>query len=82
MAISAKHINGYLVDADDVYATSSNKPVDEFVLRMINGNKPVDGGALIIEGTDYAQFIAAEPKESPYIKRLAGSRELINRIPR
>ena len=78
----ATHINGYLVDADDVYATSSNKPVDEFVLRMINGNKPVDGGALIIEGADYAQFVAAEPKAIPYIKRLAGSRELINRIPR
>lgn len=48
--IYATHINGYLVDADDVYAISSNKPVDEIALRMINGNKPVDGGALIIEG--------------------------------
>jgi len=78
----ATHINGYLIDADDLYAESTNKPVDDCVLRMINGNKPVDGGALIIEGADYAQFIAAEPKSISYIKRLAGSRELINRIPR
>ena len=81
-AIPATHINGYLIDADDLYAESTNKPVDDCVLRMINGNKPVDGGALIIEDADYAQFIAAEPKSIPYIKRLAGSRELINRIPR
>jgi hypothetical protein len=81
-AIPATHINGYLFDAVDVYATSSGKPVDETALRMTNGNKPVDGGALIIEGRDYAQFIAAEPKAADYVKRLIGSRELINRLPR
>ena len=80
--VHVKHINCYLVDGDDMYVTSSNRAVDEFALRMINGNKPVDGGALIIEGTDYAQFTAAEPMAIPYIKRLAGSRELISRIPR
>ena len=81
-AIPASHINGYLIDADDIYVTSRNSPIDDMALRMINGNKPVDGGALIIEGGEYAQFVAAEPKAAAYIKRLAGSRELINRIPR
>ena len=78
----AAHINGYLIDADELYAESVNVPVDEIALRMINGNKPVDGGALIIEGRDYASFVGDEPKAAAYIKRLAGSRELINRIPR
>lgn len=79
---SASHINGYLVDGADTYVQSCNHVIDDMALRMINGNKPVDGGALIIEGEDYAQFVAAEPKAKAYIKRLIGSRELINRLPR
>jgi len=81
-AQSASHINGYLVDGADTYVQSCNHVIDDMALRMINGNKPVDGGALIIEGEDYAQFVAAEPKAKAYIKRLIGSRELINRLPR
>jgi hypothetical protein len=79
---SVSHINGYLVDGADTYVQSCNHVIDDMALRMINGNKPVDGGALIIEGCDYAKFVAAEPKAKAYIKRLIGSRELINRLPR
>ena len=79
---SVSHINGYLVGGADTYVQSCSHVVDDMALRMINGNKPVDGGALIIEGEDYAQFVAAEPKAKAYIKRLIGSRELINRLPR
>ena len=79
---SVSRINGYLVDGADTYVQSCNHVIDDMALRMINGNKPVDGGALIIEGDDYAQFVAEEPKAKAYIKRLIGSRELINRLPR
>ena len=81
-AISATHINGYLMDADDLYAESTNTAVDEVAPGMIYGNKPVDGGNLIIEQSVLEQFVSEEPKARPYIKRLIGAKELLQRLPR
>ena len=49
---------------------------------MTYGNKPVDGGALIIEKTDYQDFISKDPESVKYIKRLMGAKEQINGTPR
>lgn len=45
---------------------------------MIYGNKPVDGGNLIIEDNELEDFIASEPDAKPYIKQLIGAKEFIN----
>ena len=45
---------------------------------MITGNRPADGGHLIIEAKDYDDFIKREPAAKKYIKRLIGSREFIH----
>lgn len=45
---------------------------------MTSGNRPADGGNLIIEEKDYDTFIKSEPKALPYIKRLSGATEFIN----
>ena len=45
---------------------------------MTTGNRPADGGHLIIEKDDYAGFIKKEPKAVKYIKRFIGSVEYIN----
>ena len=45
---------------------------------MSTGNRPADGGHLIIESEDYADFIAKEPAAIKYIKRLTGAVEYIN----
>lgn len=42
------------------------------------GNKPVDGGNLIVEKEEYEAFIQAEPNAEQYLKRLIGAREFIN----
>ena len=82
-AIPAKHINGYLMDAPEVIVESRNQVLDsEEALKMMNGNKPVDGGNLIVEADEYLQFANCEPCSLSYMKRLIGSRELINRLPR
>ncbi len=75
--IIARNINGYLIDADNVFIDSINDPVCE-VPSMIVGNRPADGGNLIIEDADYEPFIKAEPAAEKYIKRLMGSVEFIN----
>ncbi len=70
-------INPYLLDGTIAWIESRNKPLCD-VLPMTTGNRPADGGALIIEEKDYADFIKKEPKAEKYIKRLTGSEEYIN----
>ena len=80
-AIPASHINGYLIDGDEVYAERRGKPISAEI-AMTNGNKPVDGGHLIVETEGRGVFMQTEPESLKYMKRLIGSRELINRLPR
>ena len=48
------------------------------VPEMVTGNRPADGGHLIIEAEDYADFVKQEPASIPYIKKLLGAAEFIN----
>ncbi len=70
-------INGYLIDADNVFIENRGTPLCD-VPPMTTGNRPADGGNLIIEEKDYDEFIAAEPEALKYIKKLVGSEEFIN----
>ncbi len=71
------NINAYLVNASDVFIESRNKPICS-VPEMTTGNRPADGGHLIIEDEDYDNFIKNEPQALKYIKKLVGSAEFIN----
>ena len=73
-----KHINSYLTAAHDVFIPVRSAPLCA-VPEMTTGNRPADGGYLIIEEEDYNSFIEEEPQAVPYIKRLLGSMEFINK---
>ena len=75
--VPAKNINPYLIDAPDVFVESRKKPICN-VPEMTTGNRPADGGNLIIEAEDYEAFIKAEPGAQKFIKRFMGSEEFIN----
>ena len=75
--IEAKNINGYLIDAPDIFVESRKSALGN-VPVITTGNRPADGGHLIIEQEDYEDFIAKEPMAKPYIKQLLGSAEFIN----
>ena len=66
-----------MIDAPDVFIENRNKPLFDVPL-MTTGNRPADGGHLIIEADDYDEFISKEPRALPYIKKLVGSAEFIN----
>ena len=76
--IAAENINGYLVNADDIFVENRNKPLCD-IPEMTTGNRPADGGHLIIEEEDYEDFIQKEPKAKAYIKKLTGAAEYINK---
>lgn len=73
----AQNINPYLLNASTIFIESRKKPICN-VLPMSTGNRPADGGHLIIERDDYENFLKKEPSAKKYIKRLTGSVEFIN----
>ena len=71
------NINFYLVDANNIFVESCSKPICN-VPKMTTGNRPADGGHLIIEAEDYDEFLKKEPNAKKYIKKLTGAMEFIN----
>lgn len=76
-----ENINPYLIEAPNVFVDSNKKPICDIPV-MTTGNRPADGGHLIIEAEDYEEFIKKEPNAVKYIKRFMGSEEFINNKPR
>jgi len=73
----AENINPYLIETDNIFVESRKNPLCD-VPTMSTGNRPADGGNLIIEAKDYDEFVKKEPKALNYIKGLLGSQEFIN----
>lgn len=72
-----KHINAYLIDADDIFIKSRVKPI-ESVPPMIYGSKPVEHNNLILTPTEYQDLIKNEPLADQYVKPFMGGKELLN----
>ena len=72
-----ENINAYLIDAPTIFIESRTKPIHD-IPKMIYGNKPVDGGNLIIENKELEDFLSNEPSARPYIKQLIGAKEFLN----
>ena len=77
----AKNINGYLLDAANVYVESRNKPICD-IPEIGIGNKPIDGGYYLFEKEEMEEFIKKEPEAKTYFRPWYGSKEFINRSPR
>ena len=76
------NINAYLVPGIDVYVDALSKaPLDRSI--MFWGNKPTDGGGLVMDSEEARILINKEPKISKFLKPYFGSDEFIkgnNRI--
>ena len=72
-----KNISPYLIDAPNTLIVSRSKPISD-VPQIIMGNQAMDGGNLIIEESDYQNFIKREPNAKKFIKRYMMGNEFIN----
>ena len=79
--VEAQNICPYLIDSENVWIENRSKPLCE-VPMMTTGNRPADGGHLIIEANEYDCFVKKEPKALKFIKKLVGSEEFINNLDR
>ena len=77
----AENINGYLLDADNVFVESRNKPICD-VPKIGIGNKPIDGGNYLFTKDEMDEFIRKEPASEKWFKLWYGSQEFINQKPR
>ncbi|MDR1351260.1 MAG: hypothetical protein LBJ59_10925 [Zoogloeaceae bacterium] len=73
----AANINAYLVDAPNILISSRSEPICP-VPRMYLGNKPADGGNLILTANEKDEILAKEPQTGKFIKRYLGATEYIN----
>lgn len=75
------NINGYLIDADNIFIESRTKPICD-VPRIGIGNKPIDNGFYLFNKEERDEFIKSEPKSEKYFRPYYGAYEFINRCPR
>jgi hypothetical protein len=76
-----QNINGYLLDADNVFVESRSKPLCN-VPEIGIGNKPIDGGNYLFTKEEMDEFLKIEPIAVKWFMPWYGSQEFINRCPR
>ncbi len=75
------HINGYLMDAPDVFIGSRQHPLAD-VPEIGIGNKPIDGGHYLFNEIERDEFIKAEPLSKSYFRPFLGATEFLHQKPR
>ena len=80
-AIPAAHINGYLMDAQDVWIESRTKPLCD-VPEIGIGNKPIDGGNYLFTKEEKDEFLKKELQAARYFHPWYGADEFLNGSPR
>ena len=76
-----ENINGYLIEADNIFVESRKQPLCD-VPSIGIGNLPIDDGQYLFTKEEMIDFIKTEPLSEKYFKPWYGSKEFINRKPR
>ena len=79
--IEAKNINGYLLDAPDIFIEKNSKPICD-VPEMLRGSQPTDDGNLILSVQDKEEYIKNEPQGEKFLRPFMMGKDFIDRKPR
>ena len=77
----AENINAYLTPSENVIVQKISKPMSE-VYEMRFGNKPVDGGNLLLSKDDLSSLNLNNIQQKKFIRRIYGSAEFIRGLSR
>ena len=80
-AIKVGYINGYLIDAPNVFIESRQHPLSD-VPEIGIGNKPIDGGFYLFSKEERDEFIKTEPISIAYFRPFLGATEFLHNTPR
>ena len=76
--IVAKNINGYLLDAPDVFIQNRGKPLTPGLPIMTKGSQPTDGGHLLLNVEERDELLRREPGAAKFIRPFIGAEEFIH----
>jgi len=75
-------IGPYLAPGTTAIVVKASKPLAPDLEPMVFGNKPTDGGNLILDRNERDALLEAHPDAARFIRRLYGSQELMKGIER
>lgn len=80
-SITAYNINGYLLDAPNVFIGKNSKPLCD-VPPMIRGSSPIDDGNLLLSIEDKTEYLKKEPQGEKFLRPFMMGKDFIERKPR
>lgn len=75
--VNASNINAYLVDAPNLFVRNRTQPLSD-VPPIVYGNKPADGGYLLLTPQERIDLLGIEPAAERFIRPMLGADEFIN----
>ncbi|MFB7934744.1 class I SAM-dependent DNA methyltransferase [Streptomyces sp. NPDC056039] len=75
------NISPYLFAGPSILVTQSTKPINPQMGEVLYGNKPTDGGWLIVSPED-AEAVRSDPIANRFLKRYIGAHELLHGVER
>jgi hypothetical protein len=74
-------INPYLLEFADIFIPRHGESISSLP-HMVKGNQPTDGGNLILSPSEMRDLLEREPSSAPFVRKLYGSKELIDGVDR
>jgi len=72
------NISPYLVEGSDIVVEPKSKPIIKDVPQLLFGNKPTDGGHLLMNSHERDKLLEVEPQAARWIKKVLGADEFLN----
>ncbi|MCQ2596101.1 MAG: methylase, partial [Treponemataceae bacterium] len=79
--IEAKNINGYLIDAENIFIEKRTSPICN-VPEMIRGSSPIDDGNLLLTAEEKELYLKQEPQGEKFLRPFMMGKDFIDRKPR
>ena len=80
-SIPATNINGYLMDAPDVWIEKRNKPLCD-VPEICLGGQPIDDSNFILTDEEKTELLRKEPQAESFVRPFMMGKDFIDRKPR
>ncbi|EML2226829.1 class I SAM-dependent DNA methyltransferase [Klebsiella grimontii] len=72
------NISPYLVEGNNIAVLAKTKPMVQGVPPLLFGNKPTDGGHLLMNRAERDSLLKLEPQAARWIKKVLGADEYLN----
>lgn len=76
------NISPYLVEGNNIAVAPRIKPMINDIPPLLFGNKPTEGGNLMMNRAERDALLRQEPQAAPWIKKILGADELLNGLER